>query len=152
MRALSNIIVPILMMVLAGCRTMPTLSPKEAYFHKHPEQQRYYLEFWETSPDAVADAENEKLTAMIVLIHNVQNQYTNYPDLMQGMDVVEKRIQGFRDKPFPLVVEINKVFDPKTDTLFWYCQEDGEKGHMLVRDGDCYRKFIAEGPIKVGKP
>jgi hypothetical protein len=71
---------------------------------------------------------------------------------MQGMDVVEKRIQGFRDKPFPLVVEINKVFDPKTDTLFWYCQEDGEKGHMLVRDGDCYRKFVAEGPIKIGEP
>src|SRR6185369_14325164 len=115
MRTLSNIIVPILMMVLAGCCSMTTLSPKEAYFHKHPELRRHYLEFWETSPDAVADAENEKLTAMIVLIHNVQNQYTNYPDLMQSMDVVEKRIQGFRDKPFPLVVEINKVFDLKTD-------------------------------------
>ncbi len=148
MRTLSQIIAPILLMLSTGCYTTPSISPKEAYFRKHPEFRARCHEFWETSPEEIADAQAARLTSILVLVHTLQNQYTNYPDLLHHLDAVEKRTLGLRDKPSPLVQEIRSAFNPKTDTLFWYCDENGEKGHMRVRQGDCYRKFIAEGPIR----
>ena len=152
MRTLTKIITPLLMMLCTGCYTAPSISPKEAYFRKHPELRTHYHQFWETSPEEIADAEGVRLTSILVLVHIIQNQYTNYPDLLQHMALVEKRTLGLRDEPSPFVQEIKRAFDPKTDTLFWYCDENGEKGHVIVRHGDCYRKFVAEGPIKIGEP
>jgi hypothetical protein len=151
MNAFFRIIAPLLLAVVTGCHSIPTLSPKEAFFQKHPELRAHYHEFWATSPEAVVDADSDTTTSKLILVHSIQERYGKYPDLMESMDIVEKRIVSIRDK-HPLVDEINKVFDPRTDTLFWYVYEDGEKGHMIIRNGDCYRKFVAEGPMTIGKP
>ena len=76
---------------LAGCQTTPTVTPREAFFRKHPNLRSRYDEFYETSPEAIAEAEDRKLTFGIIQIHEIQKSYAKYPDLVQNLDVVEKR-------------------------------------------------------------
>jgi len=70
---------------------------------------------------------------------------------VQNLDLVEKRLVTARDEGLPIVKEIKKVFNPKTDALFWYDyghgQEQGQ-GYMIVRDGDFYRTFWVAGSVK----
>jgi hypothetical protein len=147
-----KIIIPLLLTaILIGCRTTTTITPWEAFFQKHPDLRSRYVEFYETSPDAIADANDSKLTFGIILIHQIQQGYAKYPDLVQNLDVVENRIETNRDEGLPIVQEIKKVFNPKTDTLFWYDYGKGQnqgQGYMIVRGGDFYRTFWVAGSVK----
>jgi len=152
MRAPSRIIAPVLLtLLLIGCQTTAPVTPREAFFQKHPNLRSRYDEFYETSPEAIAEAEDRKLTFGIIQIHEIQKGYAKYPDLVQNLDVVEKRLVTYRDEGLPIVKEIKKVFNPKTDALFWYDYGHGQdqgQGYVIVRDGDFYRTFWAAGSVK----
>jgi hypothetical protein len=136
---------------LTGCRTTSMVTPREAFFQKHPNLRARYDEFYETSPEAIAEANERKLTFGIIQIHEIQKSYAKYPDLVQNLDVVEKRLVTYRDEGLPIVKEIKKVFNPKTDALFWYDYGSGGnqgQGYVIVRNGDFYRTFWVAGSIK----
>lgn len=147
MRTIFKAISPVLLAtLLVGCHTPTTMTPREAFFQKHPDLRTRYDEFYETSPEAIADANDEKLTFGIIQIHVIQKAYAKYPDLVQQLSTQEKRLETFRDEGLPIVSEIKKVFDPKTDALFWY--NGNGQGYVIVRNGDFYRTFWAVGPAK----
>ena len=136
---------------LAGCQTTPTVTPREAFFRKHPNLRSRYDEFYETSPEAIAEADARKLTFGIIQIHEIQKSYAKYTDLVQNLDVLVKHLVTSRDEGLPIVTEIKKVFNPKTDALFWYDYGHGQhqgQGYMIVRNGDFYRTFWAAGSTK----
>jgi hypothetical protein len=147
-----RIIAPVLLtLLLIGCQTTAPVTPREAFFRKHPDLRARYTEFYETSPEAVAAAYDEKLTFGIVLISGIKKDYAKYPDLAQNLDIPEKRIELNRDEGLPIVKEIKKVFNPKTDALFWYDYGSGDnqgQGYLIVRNGDFYRTFWVAGSIK----
>jgi hypothetical protein len=133
---------------LVGCQTTTPVTPREAFFQKHPALRARYTEFYGTSPEAIADAYDQQLTFGIIQIHQFQKSSAKYPDLLQNLDAAEKRLLTTRDKGLPMVAEIKKVFDPRTDALFWYDYGQGHdqgQGYMIVRNGDFYRTFWVAG-------
>jgi hypothetical protein len=152
MSATSRIIAPVLLtLLLIGCQTTAPVTPREAFFQKHPNLRSRYDEFYETSPEAIAEADARKLTFGIIQIHEIQKSYAKYTDLVQNLDVLVKHLVTSRDEGLPIVTEIKKVFNPKTDALFWYDYGHGQhqgQGYMIVRNGDFYRTFWAAGSTK----
>jgi hypothetical protein len=145
---LKPIALTLLTAVLVGCQTTTPVTPREAFFQKHPALRARYTEFYATSPEAIADAYDQQLTFGIIQIHQFQKSSSKYPDLMQGLDAAEKRLVAIRDKGLPMVTEIKKVFDPRTDALFWYDYGHGQdqgQGYVIVRNGDFYRTFWVAG-------
>jgi hypothetical protein len=131
--------------------TTKVIIPREAFFEKHPELRARYDEFWETSPEALTEADARKLTFGMIQIHEIQKKYPQYTDLVNDLDVLDKRLLAFRNEGIPMVKEIKKVFDPKTDTLFCYHYEEGTnhgQGYLILRNGDFFRTFWTSGSVK----
>jgi hypothetical protein len=146
-----SIMFVLLALFLVGCRPAATVTPREAFFQKHPELRSRYDEFYETSPEAIAEAQDQKLSFGIILIGSLKKDYSKYPDLVENLDKVQKGLMTAREEGLPIVNELKKVFDPKTDAVFWYDYGHGTnqgQGFVIVRNGDCYRTFWAAGAIK----
>ena len=152
MGAPSKIIALVLLTAfLVGCRKTTIITPREAFFQQHPDLRSRYDEFYETSPEAIAEAYDESLTFGIVLADTIQKDYSKYPDLIQDLDLRTKHMVNIREKGLPIVQEIKNLFDPKTDALFWYDYGHGQnqgQGYVIVRNGEFYRTFWTSGSIK----
>lgn len=159
------LLLSVLAVQLAGCQTdttpkppvnaaaspSATLTPRESFFQKHPELRARYSEFYETSPEAIANAFSQSITAEIVQADVIKQACAKYPDVVEGLDGLTKHLAADRLKGLPLVDELKRVFNPKTDALFWYDYGKGDnqgQGYLIVRNGDFYRTFWVAGSKK----
>jgi hypothetical protein len=155
LRVSGNILMMMLTVPLVGCQTAPvttlTLAPRESFFYKHPELSARYSEFYETSPEAIADAYSQAITSEIVQADVIKQAFAKYPDLVESLDGLTKHLATDRNKGLPVVDAIRKEFNPHTDSLFWYEYGKGdrqEQGYVIVRNGDFYRTFWVAGSKK----
>ncbi|MBA4149609.1 MAG: hypothetical protein H0X66_15975 [Verrucomicrobia bacterium] len=152
MSAAPKIITPLLVaLLLVGCQTMRTVTPREAFFQKHPDLRARYHEFYETSPEAIAEDHAWKFSLGLTLIRQIREHHAECTDLMQSLDIVEKRFETYLDEGLSILQELKQVFNPKFDSLFWYSYGSGDnqgQGYVIVRNGNVYRTFWVAGSVK----
>lgn len=140
----------LLLVLTAGCRSTPT-TPESLFFQRHPNLRIHYTEFYETSPEAIARAIDDKQMLALALLHGLQDGHTNYADAAKSTDVIEKRVLTSLDGERDFLKRIKHDFDPNTDALFWYSYHDGadhEQGWAILRRGDIYRRYWVGSSFK----
>src|SRR5207302_5900521 len=105
--------------LVAGCRTTHCHT-KQMFFQKHPELRGRYVQFYETSLEAIDDEIESKASEIYTLIDVMLRNYPKYPDLIKHLNAVKKRWEAGVAAEHEYVQEIKREFDPITDALFFF--------------------------------
>jgi hypothetical protein len=139
-----------LLILCEGCQSV-VLSPKQAFFKKHPDLRSHYYWFYETSPEEMdSDIDADRRHTMI-LIHSIGQSYGGCSNLLERLNIVEGRVLADEKAEHAFVGTIKHVFNPHTDALYRFGYEEGEKyetGWLILRDSEIYKKFYEEGPFE----
>jgi len=140
----------LLVALVAGCRTTSP-STKQVFFQRHPELRERYVQFYETSLEAIDDEIDSKAASHYTLIRILLESYPNYPDLVKHLEVVKKRWESATAHEHDYVQQIRREFDPGTDAMFFFRYIEGDNyefGWLILRRGEIYKKFYHEGPFE----
>lgn len=138
--------------LLTACRTTNlSQNPKQAFFQKHPELQKRYVQFYETSLEAIDEEIDVRASSIYTLLHSLQNAYDSCADLSERSKEVEKRWETGVAAAHEHVGKMRREFNPATDALFFFRYIEGdnyEYGWLILRHGIIHRKFYQEGPFE----
>jgi hypothetical protein len=140
----------VLAAVLCGCQTT-VLTPKEAFFRRHPELRSRYVTFAETSFEVIDDAREHSYRSRERMAEILREDFSKYPDLVERLDGIRKRLTTGRDGERDYWRDAKKQFNARTDALFYYDyrEPDGaqEQGWVIIRGGEIHRKFWAASSL-----
>jgi len=130
-------------LLFSGCRTAP-VSAKQAYFQKHPELKAHYVQFYETSIEAIERCSDEKHMGKRTLVDSLRKDFAKYPDLVERLDAIKARQDDSWDGERQYLKQIKREFRPATDALFFYDYHKGDKeeqGWLILRRGEIHKKY-----------
>ena len=126
-----------------GCRTV--MTPKQAFFHAHPELAKRYVQLDQTSLALMEQTANRQQDSIERLLAAVRQRASNdCPAMLSGVDGSLRTSRVFHQGDLERVAELRSVFDERSDHLFYYHYSDGddhEWGWLILRRTEIVKKL-----------